>query len=105
MTDEILSLRGQVLELKTRLAMAADDAAALENEGYRRGVRYSADLINSLLARVGEHMADAKRFQWLDRNARQGEGTDAWPFQIHFVVPSRLGVNLRKAIDEAAKNE
>jgi Ni,Fe-hydrogenase III component G len=43
---------------------------------------------------------DAKRFQWIDNNCREGEGTDAYPFCVRYVTPSRFGVNMRKAIDE-----
>jgi hypothetical protein len=46
---------------------------------------------------------DAERFQWIDANCREGEGTDAWPFCVRFVTPSRFGVNMRAAIDAAMK--
>jgi len=64
---------------------------------------HDRQILQAANAEIDALRNDAERFQWIDANCREGEGTDAWPFCVRFVTPSRFGVNMRAAIDAARK--
>lgn len=52
-----------------------------------------------------ELLKDALRYRWLWTNEAVGAGTDAFPYQMNFVVPSKFVFNHRAAIDAAIQGE